>query len=1139
MRIKRILTMMAAMLLVMGALAQSNNKLLKSNKKARKVMAVYDGTSRFYQDACPYIRPVGYSVYTLRGTKMKEDFGQILGINATIFDEHFEVEPVRDSQQDFQQYEEDESGNFVARTNDKYIGYLTIYENGDLSWKIGDYDVQKLYEKWNQETYRNTQKTYDLSVAFKFEDIHGSQSHYDDIFVVFTTKITFKPFSVVPINVKVDWDNYKNNSYWYTKNTTDIGTDELHITVPTMESNLREDANQLDFLFSDAFYNNQIVSRSIITGETGFSYNNCKYRLVFDEANIGKKFKGADGKTYTLSVSADGRELKVNNVVIAKLVLPAKFADKAGDMEEANYTMIEYQHNKIAHALLNYCSHKEFDAKNDAVLNNFLNVIISLAIQNEDVCKPLDVEKTTFNVRFIRPIDVSEPHIMLLPDIPGDNTNTIYLNRIFDYSDWRGLWSNSYFDYYGVMTPKIDGLTDGELLSVNHSVKADLNGAGMKPMYQISSQLDFTYHEDPFLGNYIEYNNTGTNIQSLKLEIPVIVEYIWGEFYTIVTVTMGAQDLLLNATNFPDANFRKALASKLRIGEGDEITDEMISATTSLDVSKSSNTPTEEKIADLTGIEHFTALKTLNCYRNQLTALDVSKNTALEQLWCFNNQLTTLDLSKNTALTKLYCHANQLTSLDVSKNTALTVLECDNNQLTALDVSKNTALTYLYCDNNQLTALDVSKNTTLTELYCYNNQLTALDVSKNTALIRLYCSDNQLTALDVSQNTALKYLYCSDNQLTALDVSKNTALTDLYCYNNQLTSLDVSKNTALTELYCYNNQLTSLDVSKNTKLTWLRCYGNQLTSLDVSKNTALTHLWCFSNQIKGEAMDALVASLPAVEWGEFIVINTNDENEGNVCTKSQVAVAKGKGWKVYDYNGGVYDENYEYPEYEGSEDPEQEIDPVDEDDNVDFGNDMDENSDLNGTVIRDIYYNIGDGNGEYNADEGCIVIKKTTDDGTVDELEGKDIFGEDFKSQFTGIVFKVPAGKGTIKVDAETTGNMLLKVKIGSNDPVEMELNGKLKVTFPYNVSEATYVYIYAGAANEAKGFGKASATDAALKIYGIEFLRDDTPTDIDRPIPDPSLNGGESWYTIDGKKLNGEPTKPGLYIRNGKKVVK
>jgi uncharacterized repeat protein (TIGR02543 family) len=39
------------------------------------------------------------------------------------------------------------------------------------------------------------------------------------------------------------------------------------------------------------------------------------------------------------------------------------------------------------------------------------------------------------------------------------------------------------------------------------------------------------------------------------------------------------------------------------------------------------------------------------------------------------------------------------------------------------------------------------------------------------------------------------------------------------------------------------------------------------------------------------------------------------------------------------------------------------------------------------------------------------------------------------------------------------------------------------------------------------------------------------------RPTPGPSLNGGE-WYDLSGRKLNGKPTKKGIYINNGKKVV-
>ena len=48
-----------------------------------------------------------------------------------------------------------------------------------------------------------------------------------------------------------------------------------------------------------------------------------------------------------------------------------------------------------------------------------------------------------------------------------------------------------------------------------------------------------------------------------------------------------------------------------------------------------------------------------------------------------------------------------------------------------------------------------------------------------------------------------------------------------------------------------------------------------------------------------------------------------------------------------------------------------------------------------------------------------------------------------------------------------------------------------------------------------------------------------------DAPIPDginsltPALSKGDGvWYSLDGRKLGGKPTKPGLYINNGRKVV-
>ena len=87
-------------------------------------------------------------------------------------------------------------------------------------------------------------------------------------------------------------------------------------------------------------------------------------------------------------------------------------------------------------------------------------------------------------------------------------------------------------------------------------------------------------------------------------------------------------------------------------------------------------------IKDLTGIEHFVSLEQLDCKRNQLTKLDISKNTMLKALDCSWNQLQTLDVSNNASLAMLLCDNNQLSYLNTIFNTELLELECYNNSFT-------------------------------------------------------------------------------------------------------------------------------------------------------------------------------------------------------------------------------------------------------------------------------------------------------------------------------------------------------------------------------------------------------------------------------------------------------------------------
>ena len=315
-------------------------------------------------------------------------------------------------------------------------------------------------------------------------------------------------------------------------------------------------------------------------------------------------------------------------------------------------------------------------------------------------------------------------------------------------------------------------------------------------------------------------------------------------------------------------------------------------------------------------------LKSVSVGANKLTSIDVSALSALDFLSCWGNPLTELDVTHNTALKSLYIGDDNLTNIDLTKNTALETLSCNNSNITSVDISKNKELSYMDWNNSKLTTLDARNNTKLKTLYCYSNELTQLLLPSSATLEGLYCSVNQLTTLNVSNNPGLAYLQCQNNQLSQLNVRNNSALEVLACFSNNLSSIDLSQNTLLYSLYCDDNQLTTLDVSKNVKLVSLHCYDNQLTTLKLADETGdsqlkycycrnnrlttldFTHcpdinsIYCFMNDIKGEGLDAMIASLPNRDSYHWIGLLdfTPSVTETNECTKAQFEAALEKNW---------------------------------------------------------------------------------------------------------------------------------------------------------------------------------------------------------------------------------------------------
>ena len=151
-------------------------------------------------------------------------------------------------------------------------------------------------------------------------------------------------------------------------------------------------------------------------------------------------------------------------------------------------------------------------------------------------------------------------------------------------------------------------------------------------------------------------------------------------------------------TYVPDDNFETYLESN-GLGNGisndDNVYTSAIDTVTELHLSSLN-------INDLTGIEDFTSLTSLDCDDNNLTSLNISNNTYLFNLDCSSNNLTSLNVSGASVLNNLYCSNNNLISLDVSGATAVRSFSCRDNQLISLDIrnGNNININYISLSEN-------------------------------------------------------------------------------------------------------------------------------------------------------------------------------------------------------------------------------------------------------------------------------------------------------------------------------------------------------------------------------------------------------------------------------------------------------
>ena len=286
-------------------------------------------------------------------------------------------------------------------------------------------------------------------------------------------------------------------------------------------------------------------------------------------------------------------------------------------------------------------------------------------------------------------------------------------------------------------------------------------------------------------------------------------------------------------------------------------------------------------IRDLTGLEAFFSLTTLNLGVRQsesgevlknyltnidltpfrkLTSLDITGNPigSLESLPGFSSirgqlrelsvsgcELDTLNTSQMKNLVSLDCSYNPLGTLNVTKNTDLQSLDCSGLGLSTLNLKGNRKLVVLYCADNNLSDLALSSCKNLALVDCRNNQLTGLKVGSLTYLQYLLCDGNRLTSLDVTGKAYLHTLTLSDNQLKTLKLKRVTRLNTLDIGYNQIAAIDLSPCESLRRLSIAGNSFSALPAIKNPNIiTYLDVSETDISSLDLVHFGALQTLRC-------------------------------------------------------------------------------------------------------------------------------------------------------------------------------------------------------------------------------------------------------------------------------------------------------
>ena len=200
---------------------------------------------------------------------------------------------------------------------------------------------------------------------------------------------------------------------------------------------------------------------------------------------------------------------------------------------------------------------------------------------------------------------------------------------------------------------------------------------------------------------------------------------------------------------------------------------------------------------------------------------------------------------------------------------------------------------------------------------------------------------------------------------------------------------------------------------------------------------------------------------------------------------------------------------------------------------------------LKNTVIYDILFTLditGDPSESdgYDETDDCVVLNYPMSNRDVDNIIFRQLEPgtEAYADEYTGLTFKVSAGKGYVIIDSKTDGEYQMMAKIGNLSPIAFNHTDREKDSVFYECSSPTWVYVYnGGKVSNARmdANHRAKKQKGHVMIYSI--TRSSSVGDGIERINMDALEESDRWYDLQGNRIN-RPTKKGIYILRGQKVI-